>query len=530
MSSVLIIGGGLAGITAALELLDQNAHVTILDRDVESQLGGLAQWSLGGIFLVDSPIQRKRGIKDSEALAKHDWWACAEFEEEAIWPKKWAEAYISNCTSQVYEWLRPKGIGFIPFVNWLERGMHTPGSSVPRFHVVWGAGRVLSDTLVKELRNHPNGKNLTMHFGHKVEELVLTNGQVTGAKGVKEGTGEAFEYTAEQVIIASGGITGNDKFLKAHWYKPWGTPPETILNGAHKYGDATVHLAAQKAGANLTHLDKVWNYAAGVHYPGGEAPYEGLSLIPPKSGLWLNYQGERIGPAPLVTGFDTRFLVQEICKQEKKYSWQLINMKIASRELLISGSEYSDAIRERKTLKFITSLLFGNKQLTHKLIDTCPDFVVGNSLEELVPKMNALTGTDDVRLDTVRAAANYYDRQVAVGKKYQNDEQFRRIAQLRNYLGDRLRTVKNQALLDPGAGPLIAIREFILARKSLGGIQTDLSCRVLDLHGQPIPGLYAIGEAAGFGGGGIHGLRTMEGTFLGNAIFTGRRVAMELKS
>ena len=388
--------------------------------------------------------------------------------------------------------------------------------------MVWGAGRVLSDTLVQQLRSHPNGKNLTIHFEHKVEALTMTNGKVTGAKGVKGADGTPFAFEGEHVVVASGGITGNKAFLKEHWYKPWGTPPETILNGAHKYGDATVHLAAQAVGANLTHLDKVWNYAAGVHYPGDQAPYEGLSLIPPKSGLWLNYQGQRIGPAPLVTGFDTRFLVQEICKQEKKYSWQLLNMNIAKRELLISGSEYSDAIRDRKTLAFITGLLFGNKKLTEKLIATCPDFIVGNSLEELVPQMNALTGTDDVRLDTLRAEVANYDRQVEVGKKYQNDEQFRRIAQLRNYLGDRLRTVKNQKILDPSAGPLIAVREFVLARKSLGGIQTDLSCRVLDLNGQPIEGLYAIGEAAGFGGGGIHGMRTMEGTFLGKCHFYGK--------
>lgn len=533
---VAIVGGGIAGIATALELLDHDCRVCLLDRDAADHLGGLARWSFGGLFFVDTPLQRFVGAEDTPELALEDWIAFAEFEPDDTWPRRWAEQYVHRCTPDVYRWLRAKGVRFLPMVQWVERGLYRPGNSVPRFHIVWGTGRGLVETLVDHLRAHPQAGRLDLRFRHRIEDLVTTNGRVTGVRGVNERTEAPFEVVAEHVVLATGGICGDITRLKRHWYPAWGDPPETILNGSHHYADGTMHDAAASIGAHVTHLDRQWHYAAGVHHPDPAGkPYDALSLVPPKSALWVNHRGERIGPMPLVTGYDTRFLVEQICRQEQKYSWQILNYAIAKKELAVSGSEFNAAIRDKRPLAFLRRILRGSPDLVDTLLDTCPDFVAADSLEALVAKMNALTGTDEVDLMALRAAVTRYDRQIERGPALHNDEQLRRIAHLRRYRGDRLRTCKFQRIRDPKAGPLIAIRAFILSRKTLGGLQTDLDGRVLtppDANGQQtaIPGLYAVGEAAGFGGGGVHGLRSLEGTFLGTCLLGGRLAAQAIAS
>ena len=272
----------------------------------------------------------------------------------------------------------------------------------------------------------------------------------------------------------------------------------------------------------------MWNYAAGVHHPKPRKPMHGLSLVPPRSALWLNWRGERIGPQPLVSGFDTRRLVTDICRQERQYSWQLMNRRIALKELAISGAEHNPSIRDRNKLGFLRDIIFGNRWLVNEMLTNCRDFVTAGSLPELVEKMNALQGDNAVELNLVQDAVDRYDTTIARGENLMNDEQLRRIAALRKYRGDRIRLCEFQAINDAKALPLIAVREFIISRKSLGGIQTDLQSRVLDASGQPIPGLYAVGEAAGFGGGGVHGLRALEGTFLGGCILSGRIAAASI--
>jgi predicted oxidoreductase len=525
---ILIVGAGVAGITTALELLDKGHRVTLLDRDLEAEMGGLARWSLGGLFFVDTPTQRRLGIKDSVELAWRDWQAVAEFEEDAYWPMKWARQYVERCTPEVYEWLRGYGVKFLPFVQWLERGWREAGCSLPRFHVTWGSGFGLMEPLLQAFRKYAQTDQLDLRFDHKVTDLLEQNGEVKGVKGELGKGAELFEIAADVTVIASGGISGNEALLKKHWYKDWGAPPEVLLNGGHKYGDGSLHLAAEKAGARLTHLDKIWNYAGGVRYTDGVAPYDGLSLIPAKSGIWVNARGERLDP-PLVTGFDTRDMVETICRQEEKYSWLIMNRKIAVKELRVSGSEYSDSIRNRKAWEFAKKeILFGNETLVDRLLSTCPDFVTATNLEELASKMNELEGEEKVKPEALHASIDPYDEMLRRGKKFHNDEQLRRIAQLRNFLGDKLRTCNGQPIVDEKAMPLIAARCFILPRKTLGGIQTNLQCQVLDRQGEPIAGLFAVGEAAGFGGGGAHGLRSMEGTFLGNCILTGRTAAREI--
>ncbi|MCB0497912.1 MAG: FAD-binding dehydrogenase [Cyclobacteriaceae bacterium] len=528
-SDVVIVGGGIAGITAAIELLNFDKEVLIIDRDTEQNLGGLAKESFGGMFFVDTPQQRRAGIRDTPELAFRDWCSVAQFDETDVLPKAWAKTYVYNCTSQVYEWLKSNGVGFFPVVHWVERGLFKPGNSYPRFHMVWGTGSELTNVLVQKLLNHPKAKsNLKIVFEHKVEVLIEEGGKIIGVTGIDEVSNTVFEAKAEHTIVAAGGMGGNMERVRKNWYKPWGKPPETILNGAHKYALGDLHDAVENKEGVITHLDKNWPYAAGVHHPRPLRQGHGLSLVPPKSALWLDYTGRRFGPMPLITAYDTRYCVEQICKQEKKYSWQVLNMKIAYKEFAISGSESNKAMREKSWLGFIKTILFGNKELVHDMLDNCEDFVVADTIEELVDKMNAIAGTSEVKLEHVREAIQNYDAQIDRGKNYFNDEQLRRIAHARRYRGDKVRTSKFQKIADPKAGKLMAIREFILSRKTLGGIQTNLDCQVMGTNGKPIEGLFAAGEVAGFGGGGMHGLGTLEGTFLGGCVLTGRVAAYSI--
>ncbi len=526
---VVIVGGGIAGVVAALELLSAGRKVTLLDRDREENFGGLAKESFGGILFVDTPEQRRAGIADSPELALRDWLSFGEFGRDAAadgWPRRWAQAYVNECTGEVYRWLKARGVGFLPVPLWVERGLHGNGNSVPRWHVTWGTGHVLATRLIELLRAHPRADALELRFDHRVEALSEEGGRIAGCRGKTEDSGEDFTASGA-VLVASGGINGSLQRVRQNWHADWGSPPETILNGSHRYADGTLHDAVRAAGGRLTHLDRMWNYAGGVHHWKPRKPEHGLSLVPPRSALWLDWRGERIGPNPLVSGFDTRDLVTQICRQERKFSWQLLNRKIALKELAVSGAEFNPSIRERSAAGFVRDLLLGNRWLLGELTKNCVDFVTAPTLPELVEKMNALQGDGAVDLEALRGTVERYDAQVGRGPLH-NDPQLRYLAQLRQWRGDKMRTCKLQKILDPSARPLIAIREFIMSRKSLGGIQTDLGSRVLNDAGEPIPGLYAAGEAAGFGGGGMHGLRSLEGTFLGGCIYSARRAARSI--
>ncbi|MFN8255943.1 MAG: FAD-binding dehydrogenase [Bacteroidales bacterium] len=533
-ADVVIVGAGIAGIVTAIELLNAGKSVILLDRGNESEIGGLASLSFGGMFFVDSPLQRRAGIKDNVDVALKDWYSVAGFGNEDLLPKKWAEYFISNCTDKVYHWLtREHKVKYFPVVHWVERGLFKPGNSFPRFHMVWGTGKGLVDNLLESLHRHPKADTLIKKFfRHRALELLLESGRVAGVSGKDEISGELFTAKGENTVIAAGGMGGNIEKVRKYWYKPWGTPPETILNGCNIYNTGDLHEAVLNMNGNVTHLDWHWHYAAGVRHPKPRWKDHGLSLVPPKSALWLNYRGERFGPIPLVTAYDTRWTVEEICKQEKKFSWQILNMKIMLKEFAISGAESNEAIRDKKLLKFLYILLFGNKKLVSEMLNS-PDFVIANSLEELVDKMNALEGNSDVSLNAVKESVYGYDEQISRGYNYFNDEQLRRIAHTRQYRGDRIRTCKFQKILDSKAMPLVAIRESILSRKTLGGIQTDLNCRVLknsEENAEIIPGLYAVGEAAGFGGGGMHGKGTLEGTFLSACVLTARVTANSINN
>ena len=523
-ADVVIAGGGLAGLATAHEILDRGLRVLILDRDSEDRLGGLAKRSFGGVMFVDTPHQRKLGINDSPELAWSDWQSFADFGVDDEWPRRWAQTYVERSAELIFDWLTGHGIEFLPVVNWAERGLFRPGNSVPRWHIAWGTGFGIIESIVASLENHPRRDKLEIVCGHRVERLLIDAGRVTGCAGKLEGNSGDFEARAEHVVLASGGICGGDlSKVKANWYGPWGNPPSTLLNGSHRFADGLLHDEAAKHGAALTHLDKQWHYAAGVHSSAADSPEDGISLVPPRSALWLDARGRRFGPVPLMGYSDTRWLVEQICRTPWQYSWQVLNWKIAIKELAVSGCDYMTAFRHKRKLQIIKQVFFGNKELAGRLIDESEDFVVADSIPELMDQMDALSLEDAaIDRDGMTADIQTYDEQIARGPRYFNDDQLRRIANFRRYKGDRLRTCAFQAIDDPKARPLIAIREFILSRKSLGGLQTDLQSRVLDTSGKPIPGLYAVGETAGFGGGGIHGKGSLEGTFLGSCVLTGR--------
>lgn len=531
-SDIIIVGGGLAGITAAIALLDAGKQVLIIDRDLESELGGLAKWAFGGMFFVDTKHQRRNGIKDSIDLAMRDWFSYADFEATEYWGKKWAEQCIHLCTDHVYHWLRKHGLGFFPVLNWAERGLNKDGNSVPRFHMTWGTGWELVRVLKNKLLSHKNIDKLSFKFQHRVTDLVACDGQIQAVRGTNETTNTPFEAAADTIIVATGGINGSIEKVKANWFKDWGSPPKIILNGAHPYAIGDLHDATTAINGNVVNLDKQWNYAAGIRHYDPQKQQNGLSLVPCKTALWLNYEGKRIGPKPLVTAYDTRYLVERICQEKRKYSWQVLNMKIALKEFAISGSEHNPAIRDKQFFKFIWGVLFGNKKLVQHILTNCEDMVAADTIEELTAKMNALNGDQAVKATHIKNAIQAYDSSIDKGHPYQ-DEQQQLIYNARKWRGDKSRTCNMQKIGDPKAGPFIAIREFILSRKSLGGIQTDLQCRVLttpDTQGnqETIGGLYAIGEAAGFGGGGIHGHRSLEGTFLTSCVLTGRLAARDI--
>lgn len=522
-SGVAIIGGGLAGLAAAYELLDNNKKVLVIERDTHEKLGGLAKESFGGIMMVDTPLQKKTKIKDSPELALSDWISTAKFGPSDIWPKKWAETYVSTSGEMIYDWLVSKNVQFLPVVNWPERGLFRPGNSVPRWHIAWGTGYEIIKCILNHLDSHPKRKNLTILYNHKVTDIEYTNETAVGCSGVTEKHGEVFSVKASSIIAASGGMCGGDlSMVKNNWFKDWGEAPDNLLNGSHQYADGLIHQSIENIGGNITHLDKQWNYAAGIHYPGHKDKTHGLSLVPPRSALWVNAFGERIGSPPIMGYTDTRYAIEEICKQPGKYSWQIMNWKIAIKELAVSGCDYMTSFREKRKLKLVMEVLFGNRELVRKLVKSSEDIVVAGSIPELTRKMNEKKNPYNIDEKIMTDEIKAYDDRIDRGPAFFNDDQLRRIADFRKYRGDRLRICKFQKINDPKALPLIAIREFILSRKSLGGVQTDLDCRVLRKDGSIIPGLYAVGETAGFGGGGIHGMGSLEGTFLGACILTGR--------
>lgn len=527
-SDVLVVGGGLSGLVTALELLRAGKSVTVVDRDTPERLGGLALWAFGGMALVGTKLQKKMKINDSPELALRDWMSFGEVDVNDKPSVAWAKYYVENSNQEVYEWLLNEGIKFMPAVNLVERGRNGDGNSVARYHVVWGTSRELVRCVVAALQKENSDGRLTLLHRHRVTALEQTNGRVSGALAVNEDGGEEVHLQAPVVVMAMGGINGSHQECRANWPKNRALP-KTMLNGAHPYADGKMHhWVTDKLNGQIVNAGEMWNYAAGFPHPFPHFEGHGLSTIPCKSALWLNHRGERIGPEPLVTGFDTHWLCQRVAEQEKPWTWHLLNWRIAAKEFAISGAEHNPRIRDKQFIRFVKETLLGNHRLIKQMQHESPHFIVADTLEELAEKMNALTCSLDIDPKVLKATADAFDENFKPGKRMEDDLQIRRILKAREWRPDSLRTCKPAPLQKPGSGPFIAMHMQLITRKSLGGLRTDLQSRVLDAQGQPVQGLYCVGEAAGFGGGGCNGKRSLEGTFLPGCIMTGRAAARSI--
>jgi len=534
-ADVIVVGAGLAGLVAACEVVDRGLRVLILDQENSANLGGQAFWSFGGLFFVDSPEQRRLGVRDSHELALQDWLGTAAFDrQEDYWPRQWAHAYVDFAAGEKRSWLRARGLQIFPLVGWAERGGYDAqghGNSVPRFHITWGTGPALVEMFARRLRGQ---SKVRFAHRHQVDELIVEGHVVTGVRGtVLEPSTQPrgvpssrkplaeFEFRASAVIVTSGGIGGNHEMVRANWPKRMGRVPEQLLCGVPAHVDGRMIAITENAGARVINRDRMWHYTEGITNYNPVWPLHGIRIIPGPSSLWLDATGKRL-PIPLYPGFDTLGTLEYIAKTGSDYTWFVLNAKIIEKEFALSGQEQNPDLTGRSVRELLSSRArSGPPGPVQAFVDRGVDFVSANSLPELVTAMNKLPDVLPLDYAAVTEEVTARDREVA--NRFTKDGQITAIRAARGYLGDRLgRVVAPHRLADPKAGPLIAVKLHILTRKTLGGLETDLDSRVLTNDGTPFDGLYAAGEVAGFGGGGVHGYRALEGTFLGGCIFSGR--------
>jgi uncharacterized protein len=541
---VIVVGAGLAGLVAAAELADAGKKVLLLDQEPEASLGGQAWWSFGGLFLVDSPEQRRMGIKDSRELAWQDWLGSAGFdrEDEDYWGKKWAEAYVDFAAGEKRQWLYDMGVRFFPVVGWAERGGYTAeghGNSVPRFHIVWGTGPGIVRPFEERVRLAMTKGLIDYRPRHRVNELLKDNNSIVGVRGdiliaSSAARGEAssrevvgdFEFSSPAVMVTSGGLGGNHELIRKNWPARLGEAPKQMISGVPEHVDGRMLGITEKAGGRIVNRDRMWHYTEGIKNWNPVWPNHGIRILPGPSSLWLDAKGNRL-PAPNFPGFDTLGTLEAIMNSGYDYSWFILTQKIIEKEFALSGSEQNPDLTEKSIKKVLARVLPGPTAPVKAFMDKGEDFVIAPTLDELVTGMNKLTNDHLLNVEVIRRQIQARDREIE--NKFTKDLQITAMRGARNYLGDKLiRVAPPHKILDPKMGPLIAVRLNIVSRKTLGGLQTDLSGKVLDASGNPIPGLYAAGEVSGFGGGGIHGYRSLEGTFVGGCLFTGRQAGRAL--
>ncbi|HEY6886157.1 MAG TPA: FAD-binding dehydrogenase [Solirubrobacter sp.] len=541
-ADVIVVGGGLAGLVATAELAEAGKRVILVEQEPEASLGGQAFWSLGGLFMVDSPEQRRLRIKDSHELAWQDWLGTAGFDRpDDLWPRRWAEAYVDFAAGEKRAWLSAMGVKWVPNVGWAERGGYGAighGNSVPRFHLTWGTGPGVVEPFERRVRA---AGDAALRFRHRVDALTVTAGAVDGvagtilapdgcARGVssnREVVG-SFELRAGAVIVTSGGIGGNHELVRRNWPARLGKPPENMISGVPAHVDGRMLAITEAAGGAIIHPDRMWHYTEGIRNWAPIWPQHGIRILPGPSSLWLDATGTRL-PVPLFPGFDTLGTLAHITGTGHDHTWFVLTQRIIEKEFALSGSEQNPDVTGKSVRELLrTRVGSGAPPPVEAFKRHGADFVVSNDLRTLVEGMNRLTDAPLLDLATVEAEVVARDREL--DNPYTKDLQVTAIHGARRYLSDRLtRVATPHKLLDPAAGPLIAVKLHILTRKTLGGLHTDLSGHVLDAGGEPVPGLYAAGEVAGFGGGGMHGYRALEGTFLGGCLFSGRVAGRSLR-
>ncbi|MGR6903678.1 FAD-binding dehydrogenase [Lysinibacillus sp. BSL11] len=542
---VAIVGAGLAGLVAACELIDAKKKVLLVDQEPENSIGGQAYWSFGGIFLVNSPEQRRLGIKDSKELAWQDWQGTAGFdrlEDEDSWAYKWARAYVDFAAGEKYDWLKSKGLKFFPVVGWAERGGSLAGghgNSVPRFHIVWGTGPGIVKPFVDKVKQAMKEGFIDFKPRHRVDEFVQQEGEITGISGTvlaetfinrgekssRLGIGE-FSYESKAVIVASGGIGANFDLVRKNWPTRLGTPPKNMVCGVPAYVDGRMLEITEHAGGRIVNRDRMWHYTEGLRNWDPIWPNHGIRILPGPSSLWFDAEGNRFH-APNFPGFDTLSTLEAIQKTGYDYSWFILTEKIIEKEFALSGSEQNPDLTNKSIGNVLKRILPGPPAPIQAFKNHGEDFVIAHDLKELVDGMNKLAGNE--LLDFMKIKEQILARDREMDNKFTKDLQVNAIHGARNYIGDKwVRVAKPHKILDTKNWPLIAVRLNILTRKTLGGLQTNLNGAVLGMDGQPIPGLYAAGEVSGFGGGGVHGYRALEGTFVGGCLFSGRQVGRYL--
>ena len=529
-ADVIVVGAGLSGLVAAAEVADAGKRVVLLEQESEGSLGGQAFWSFGGLFFVDSPEQRRLGIKDTRDLALHDWLAYAGFDrDDDAWPRRWAEAYVDFAAGEMRPWLHAQGMRWFPLVQWAERR----GSTVPRFHITWGTGPGVIEPFVRRVRAHVASGRVELRFRHRVSALLVTNGVAEGvggdvlassvsSRGVASTRDVVADFTlrAFAVVVTSGGIGGNRDLVRRYWPARLGVPPQRMLSGVPDHVDGRVLEVARAAGARAINLDRMWNYPEGVQNFAPIWPRHGIRILAGPSALWLDASGRRL-PAPLFPGFDALGALEHVARSGHDHSWFVLDSKVFGRELALSGSEQNPDLTGKSIRMVLQRALPRAVKPVEEFGRQGTDFVFASGVRDLAGKMNELAGATEIDAVALERELREHDEQAA--SPTPTDPQQLAIREARRYIGDRLiRVARPHRFLDPNSGPLVAVRLWILTRKTLGGLETDLDGRVLGESGEPIRGLYAAGEVAGFGGGGLHGYRALEGTFLGGCIFSGR--------
>ncbi|MET0789678.1 MAG: FAD-binding dehydrogenase [Cellulomonas sp.] len=543
-SDVVVVGAGLAGLVATAELVAAGRRVTLLDAEPAASLGGQAFWSFGGLFLVDSPEQRRLGVKDSAELALADWLGSADFATDGSdrWGRAWAEGFVDFAAGDLRPWLYAKGVRWFPLVQWAERGGYLAeghGNSVPRFHVTWGTGPGILEPFVRALLDARRDGLVDVRFRHRVTDLVTTDGRVTGVRGdvlvpdaaeravpSSRSVKEPFEISAAAVVVATGGIGANHDLVRGTWPASAGRLPQRMLSGVPDHVDGSGIAAAKASGAAVVHEDRMWHYPEGITNHSPVWSQHGIRILAGPSSLWLDADGNRL-PVPLFPGFDSLGALQHITSRGDDHSWFVLDRTILGQEFALSGSEQNPDLTGKDMRLLLERVKPGAVGPVEAFAEKSDEFLWADTPAELAAKMNALSGSDRIDADALERTIVARDRQVETGLG--KDLQVVATAMARRYIVDKLiRVAKPHRLLDPEHGPLLAVRLSVLTRKTLGGLHTDLEGRVLRPDGSVLPGLWAVGEASGFGGGGVHGHRALEGTFLGGCLFTGRTVGRAL--